>query len=179
MAIAVSADAFWTSIDDAWTSAAATLPEAERPSVSSARTTLCSATAPSEARLSAVSALDAAQAAFLTSLRAYLDTLPQPALAQWDEHCAQALYALDTQAIHEVLDGSDDGFLYTRGFVVSLGRRYWELVRGQPETYGVEDAECESFCYIAAHLCNEKYGEWPTASVSRESCSNAEGWKDA
>lgn len=174
-----SIDAFWAAIDSAWDAAATALPAAEQSGVSSARSTLSSSTASSEDRLAAVSTLDKVQSAFLSSLRASLDKLSQADLAQWDEQCAQALYAIDTQAIHEVLDGSDDGFLYARGFVVSLGREYYELVKKEPEVYGIEDAECESFCYLAAHLCNEKFGEWPKASVSRESCSNAEGWKGA
>lgn len=178
MTISISAEAFWTSIEDAWAAAAQTLPEADRPSIAAARSTLVSPTASSEDRLAAVSTLDKAERAFLDATRTYLGTLTQGDLGQWDEHCAQALYAIDTAAIHEVLDGSDDGFLYTRGFVVSQGRKYWELVKEDVETYGVDGAENESFCYIAAHFCNDKFGEWPKASVSRESCSNAEGWKD-
>lgn len=179
MTISITAEQFWTSIDDAWAAAAETLPESERPSVASARATLCSPSASSEDRLAAVSALDKAEPAFLASVREFLSTLSQADLGQWDEHCAQALYAIDTQRIHDVLDGSDDGFLYTRGFVVAQGKKYYELVKSDPETYGVEDAECESFCYIGAHVYNDKFGDWPGASVSRESCSNAEGWKDA
>lgn len=179
MTISISAERFWTSIEDAWTAAAQTLPEADQSSISSARSTLISPDAAPEDRLAAVSTLDKAEPAFLEAIRTYLSMLTQGDIAQWDEHCAQALYAIDTAAIHEVLDGSDDGFLYTRGFVVSQGKKYWQLVKEDVETYGIDGAECESFCYIAAHYANEKFGEWPKASVSRESCSNAEGWKDA
>ncbi len=31
------------------------------------------------------------------------------------------LYNVDRQEIQEVTDGSDDGFLYARGFIVALG----------------------------------------------------------
>ncbi|MET8089612.1 hypothetical protein [Micromonospora sp. NPDC005220] len=42
------------------------------------------------------------------------------------------LHDIDREDIHEVTDGSDDGFLYARGFIVALGRAYYEAVRTRP-----------------------------------------------
>lgn len=174
MTIAISNRAFWDSIDEAWSAAA--IPADQLASVSAARAALCARSDAEDARYAAAVTVGKGEDAFLAALRTILDTYTQDQLAAWDEHCAQALYALDREDVHEALDGSDDGFLYARGFVLIVGQTYFDLVLKQPDVYGV-DAECESVTYIACHLSDKKFGEWPKASVSRETCSNREGWE--
>ncbi|GMK59748.1 hypothetical protein CspeluHIS016_0803540 [Cutaneotrichosporon spelunceum] len=111
------------------------------------------------------------------ALRAILREYNAPQLAAWDAHCERALYVLDREDVHEALDGSDDGFLYTRGFVVAAGRKHYEAVFAEPLKWGIMDAEEESMCYFACHLYNDLFGDWPPKTgISRESFSNKEGW---
>lgn len=113
----------------------------------------------------------------LNNLKVTLSRYSSAQLSVWDAHCERALYDIDREDVHEALDGSDDGFLYARGFVVAAGRKHYELVKEDPETWGVMDAEAESMCYFASHLHRELYGDWPAKTgISRETCSNKEGW---
>ncbi len=115
--------------------------------------------------------------AMLDALRAILREYQAPQLAAWDGHCERALYDLDREDVHEALDGSDDGFLYARGFVVAAGRKHYEAVLAEPLKWGIMDCEEESMCYLASHLHNDLFGDWPAPTgISRETCSNKEGW---
>ena len=42
------------------------------------------------------------------------------------------LYDLDTREIHEYIEGSDDGFLYRRGFIVGMGKEYYYSILNNP-----------------------------------------------
>jgi hypothetical protein len=88
------------------------------------------------------------------------------------------LYDIDRADIQERTDGSNDGFLYCRGFIVvivGIGRGYYEAVRANPDR-AVMDAECEVMCYLSWHLYRDKFGEVPPSGISRETQSNSEGW---
>ncbi|MET8278694.1 DUF4240 domain-containing protein [Micromonospora sp. NPDC005174] len=110
----------------------------------------------------------------LTHLSAGLSTQE---LTDLDRVVERKLHDIDRDDIHEVTDGSDDGFLYCRGFIVALGRDYYEAVRATP-ALAVFDAECESMCYFFAHLHNDRFGSWPEtgSGISRESFGNPAGW---
>ena len=73
--------------------------------------------------------------------------------------------------------GSDDGFLYSRGFVVAMGREFCDAVTGDP-AMAVPYAECEEMCYFFAHLSHDQFGEFPDtgSGISRESGSNLIAW---
>jgi hypothetical protein len=79
--------------------------------------------------------------------------------------------------IQAVTDGSDDGFLHARGFIVALGQDYYTAVAGNPQL-GILDCDCESMCYFFAHLHSDLYGSWLAtgSGITRESCSNPSGW---
>ena len=81
--------------------------------------------------------------------------------------------------VQAVTDGSDDGFLYARGFIVAMGRDFYDAVTRNPQL-AVMDAECEEMCYFFAHLYRARFGEFPEtgSGISRESCSNLDGWAD-
>jgi hypothetical protein len=53
-------------------------------------------------------------------------------------------------------------------------------VRRRPPLLPVMDAECEEMCYFFAHMYRARFGEFPEtgSGISRESCSNLEGWAD-
>ncbi len=83
------------------------------------------------------------------------------------------LYDIDRADIQAVTGGSDDGFLYARGFIVAVGRDLYDAVASDPQM-AVPDAECEEMYYFYAHLYRERFGEFPEtgSGISRESCSN-------
>ncbi|MEU8425368.1 DUF4240 domain-containing protein [Micromonospora sp. NPDC048835] len=122
-------------------------------------------------------AIDAWLDAFLGRLRQLTAELTGSELTDLDRVVERKLYDIDREDIHEVTDGSDDGFLYARGFIVALGRAYYEAVRANP-AMAVPDADCEGMCYLFAHLHNDRFGAWPEtgSGISRESFGNRAGW---
>jgi hypothetical protein len=94
-----------------------------------------------------------------------------------DRVLERKLHDIDRADIQAVTDGSDDGFLYARGFIVAMGRNFYDAVASDPQV-AVRDAECEEMCYFFAHLYRERFGEFSDtgSGISRESCSNATGW---
>ena len=157
---------FWTLLEAAWAQCS---PEANH-----VRRALATRTPGSDAGLSAV---EDALAAFLDALRDQCRELPGGELTSLDRVLERKLYDIDRADIQTVTDGSDDGFLYARGFIVAMGRDFYDAVASDPEV-AVLDAECEEMCYFFAHLYRERFGEFPQtgSGISRESCSNATGW---
>ncbi|MET8039511.1 DUF4240 domain-containing protein [Micromonospora sp. NPDC005215] len=122
-------------------------------------------------------AIDAWLDAFLDRLRHLSAELTGPELTALDRVVERKLHDIDREDIHEVTDGSDDGFLYARGFIVALGRTYYEAVRTDP-AMALLDAECEAMCYFFAHLHDDRFGSLPGtgSGISRESFGNPAGW---
>ncbi|GAA0547889.1 hypothetical protein GCM10010172_32170 [Paractinoplanes ferrugineus] len=114
---------------------------------------------------------------FLDALRDSCEELSRTQLTDLDRVLERKLYDLDREDIQEVTDGSDDGFLYCRGFIVALGRAFYEEVRAEPRVAMV-DAECESMCYFFADLHAKQFGDYPRtgSGISRETASNPAGW---
>jgi Protein of unknown function (DUF4240) len=122
--------------------------------------------------------LDEGAEEMIVALKKKLEKLDKEALLAVDRQLERALYQIDRQEIQEVTDGSDDGFLYARGFIVAMGKSFFDAVDRDPSK-AVTDAECEAMCYLPWHMYREKFGEPPTSGISRESCSNEAGWADA
>jgi hypothetical protein len=125
-----------------------------------------------------VYALDAWLDPFLDRLRTLCSDMSRHELVDLDRVLERKLYDIDREDIHDVTDGSDDGFLYCRGFIVALGRAFYEAASADPAV-AVLDAECEAMCYFFANLHRERFGgEWPDTGsrISRESTTNASGW---
>lgn len=72
------------------------------------------------------------------------------------------LREIDRAGIHAVTGGSDDGFLYARGFIVAMGREFYGAEADDPEM-AVPDAGCEELCYFFAYLREERFGDFPEA----------------
>jgi len=161
---------FWASIEQAWSTV----------DDGGARARLLTPSSDdSEDRYALAEELDKHMDAMLAALRDILNTYTSRRLCVWDAYCERALYDIDREDVHAALDGSDDGFLYARGFVVAAGRAYYDLVNKNPAKYGIMDAECEEMCYFGAHVHQDRFGEWtPKSGISRETCSNKEGWKN-
>ncbi|MEU4778704.1 DUF4240 domain-containing protein [Micromonospora sp. NPDC023633] len=124
-----------------------------------------------------VYAIDAWLDRFLDSLRQLTAGLSSQELTDLDRVVERKLHDIDRADVHEVTDGSDDGFLYCRGHIVALGRGFYEAVTADP-TVAVPDGECEAMCYFFAHPHEERFGGWPDtgSGISRESGSNPTGW---
>src|SRR5262245_5691682 len=119
--------------------------------------------------------LDEPLGSFIAALTKQLAELPAAQLLAFDRILERKLYDIDRADIHERTDGSDDGFLYCRGFIVALGRAYYEAVLANPDR-AVMDAECEEMCYLSSHLYHERFGKVPPSGISRETRSNSAGW---
>jgi hypothetical protein len=113
----------------------------------------------------------------LANLTTALNQLDADDLLTFDRILERKLYELDRADIHDYTDGSDDGFLYCRGFIVSIGQEYYELVKANPSR-ALIDIEFEELCYHPHWLYEEKYGSMPASDISREIGSNPSGWAD-
>ncbi|WP_367128963.1 DUF4240 domain-containing protein [Saccharothrix sp. HUAS TT1] len=113
----------------------------------------------------------------LGALAEACDGLSGEELVALDRVAERKLHEIDRADVQAVTDGSDDGFLYARGFVLALGREFYEAVARDPRI-AVEDAECEDFCYFFARLHDARFGGYPEtgSGISRESASNPAGW---
>lgn len=122
-------------------------------------------------------ALETVQKQMVANLTKALNQLDRDDLLNFDRILEQKLYDIDRADIHEYTDGSDDGFLYCRGFIVSMGREYYETVNSDPAK-AIIDVEFETFCYHPYHLYKKKYGAPPPFALSRETGSNRAGWDE-
>lgn len=113
----------------------------------------------------------------IPALHAELDLLSADDLLAFDRILERKLYDIDRAEIQEHTDGSDDGFLYARDFIVAAGKGYYDAVNVNP-SIALMDLECEEMCYVSLLIHEEKYGDVPQSGISRESCSNKAGWPD-
>ncbi|MFD3746723.1 DUF4240 domain-containing protein [Nocardia sp. NPDC058633] len=134
-------------------------------------------TEPAAALRSTEGALDAHLDAFLAQLSTLSADFTSAELTALDRVAERALYDIDRAELQAITGGSDDGFLYARGFIVAMGRDYYDAVDADPRAAST-DADCQRMCYFFAHLHNERFGEFPKtgSGISRESASNPAGW---
>jgi hypothetical protein len=111
----------------------------------------------------------------IPALREQLSQLSAADLLAFDRILERKLYDIDREEIQEHTDGSDDGFLYARGFIVAAGKGYYDAVNAKPSV-ALMDLECEEMCYLSWHIHEESFGAVPASGISRESCSNKAGW---
>ena len=140
---------FWARVEAAWAQCSA---EANR-----VRRALAARAPGPDTDLSAV---EGALPVFLGTLADQCRELPGGELTSLDRVLERKLYDIDRADIRAVTDGSEDGFLYARGFIVALGRDFYDAVTSDPQV-AVLDAECEEMCYFFAHLYRERFGEFP------------------
>lgn len=156
-------DSFWQMIEDAWKAVGGKVKVRQRLA---------------QGKLSDDQALDLADEdmpAMIEQLHSALDQLPADELLAFDRILERKLYDIDRADVQAQTDGSDDGFLYCRGFIVAAGRDYYNAVNADP-TKAIMDAECEEMCYISYYIYEEKFGDVPDSGISRETCSNTAGW---
>jgi hypothetical protein len=160
---ALDEERFWKLIEDAWTAAPAIANK--RPAV---------AREVSQADAEAVSV--ALGAKVVPALRKALTRLSREELIGFDRVLERKLYDLDRQEVQAVTDGSDDGFLYARGFIVGVGQAYYDAVNADPSK-ALTDLEEEGITYLPDEVFEERFDDSiPRSGISRESCSNRDGW---
>jgi hypothetical protein len=108
-----------------------------------------------------------------------LSKLTQEELTSFNHLLEEKLHHIDREEIHAHTDGSDDGFLYCRGFIVGMGETYYTMVDQNPAK-ATMDAEAESVCFIGYQVYKNKFGEdFEKNSIhSTESGSNPRGWRE-
>ena len=111
----------------------------------------------------------------LPALHDELSALPADELLAFDRILERKLYEIDRTEVQRHTDGSDDGFLYARGFIVAMGKAYFDAVHSKPSVARM-DLESEAMCYLSWHLYEEKFGVAPASGISRETGSNKAGW---
>ena len=161
-------DTFWTMIDEAWAVAA--------PELESKRRELATE-ADVEERETLAEEVEGFMDAMVDVLRERLNELSSEQLLAFDRVLERKLYDIDREEVHRYTDGLDDGFLYCRGFIVGVGRAYYEAVARDPSK-AVFDMECELLTYLPFRMIHDKFGEaaWTASEINRETCSNIEGW---
>jgi hypothetical protein len=158
----VDENRFWSLIESAWRSAGGKTAERRR---------LAAGRLPESQAFALEDALDEV----IPALKAQLDRLSAEELLAFDRILERKLYDIDRAEVHEHTDGSDDGFLYARGFIVAAGQWYYDAVNVTPAV-ALAELECEEMCYLSWQLYQYKFRELSPSGISRESCSNQAGW---
>ena len=154
---------FWSMIDAAWSDAG---------SLKKSRQALAGGKSSEKEFFAVMDALDE----MIPALFEGLQELGREELLEFDRILERKLHELDRSELQKFTDGSDDGFLYARGFIVALGKSYYDAVNADP-SLATMDSECEDICYLPYHVYAERFGEMPESGISRESRSNPAGWE--
>jgi len=120
-------------------------------------------------------------------LKTILLALPAEDICAFSLTLDDMMYALDRRNIHDVTDGSEDGFEYVRLWIISQGRKYYESVLADPQN-APEDAtagENEHFGYAPEDAYEAKVGASFPAAIRQHrnarfaTMSNTAGWSDS
>lgn len=117
------------------------------------------------------------------ALEQELRRMSRPESFSFNQILEEKLYQLDTSVIHKFIEGSDDSFLYHRGFIVGMGREYYYSILDDPSK-GSLWLSSEDFAYMTRAIHHERFIDEKNVSsftpgISRESRSNLRGWNEA
>lgn len=117
--------------------------------------------------------------AITNNIRNLLLQLNKEELTDFNHIMEEKLFRIDREDIHAYTDGSDDGFLYCRCFIVGMGRAYYEMIEENPSK-ATCDAEAEIVGFIGYMVYLELFGEEFERNTVYciETCSNARGWEN-
>jgi hypothetical protein len=118
---------------------------------------------------------------FVAMLSIRLSALDDVQLCSFDEILERMLHAIDRPELYKYTYGSDDGFLYIRGFVVALGREYYEAVDAD-ESLAMWSWRyyCEEMTYVYYFVDDERGDRVPVEHrFDRESFKNNRAWARA
>jgi hypothetical protein len=166
---------FWALVEEAWSQVADETVQAARRALASRPPV--SGDTEDELGSELLVTVDSVADDFIQALTGLAAELSAAELTALDRVVERKLYDIDREDVHDVTDGSDDGFLYARGFIVAAGREYYHAVVADPRL-AVPDCDLEAMCYLFAHLHDRKFGDWPRtgSGISRETCGNPAGW---
>jgi hypothetical protein len=118
--------------------------------------------------------------AITNNIRDILLGFDKEQLTAFNHIMEKKLFQIDRKDIQAYTDGSDDGFLYCRCFIVGMGKAYYEMIEENPSK-ATCDAEAEIVGFIGYIVYQELFAEeFERYTVHNiESCSNAEGWGKA
>lgn len=108
-----------------------------------------------------------------------LRLLDKEELTQFIRILEKKLFDIDRQDIHDFTDGSDDGFLYCRCFILGMGQQYYNMISDYPFK-ATFDVEAELFGFSAYGIFEERFGEEFDRNAIHciETCSNENGgWR--
>lgn len=161
-------DTFWLLIEEAWLEAA--------PSLCRAREALRLERSRSGRALLARH-LETALPDVLDALSERLVALSPSGLLSYDRTLERLLHRLDRVEVYAAMRGDPDQFARRRGFVIALGRDYFQAVDRDPRRVDT-CAECRDMTYLPFHLLVDIHGPsaWTPSAISRESGTNPEGW---
>lgn len=113
----------------------------------------------------------------LETYQQQLYRLSKEELTAFIHHLEERIYHIDRQEIHQYTDGSDDGFLYCRCFIVGMGEDYYNKIDQDPSQASF-DLEAESFGFEAYQVYEDRFGEEFDRYQfhSMETCSQEESW---
>ena len=95
-------------------------------------------------------------------LKDLLARLSREEIVAFDQRLDEVMFALDQREIHDITDGSDDGFEYVRLWIISRGQQCFESVMGDPENaphFADDEEENEEFGYASAEAYEARFGE--------------------
>lgn len=155
---------FWELIEEAWQ---------EHPALLKKRD--AAVAAGNEKALTALA--DAIEDSVIEGFENRLYDLERDELISFIHILEERLYHIDRSEIQEATDGSDDGFLYARCYIVAMGEAYYNAVDKDPSKAAM-DAEAEGFGFTAYSVYADRYDEqFPRNSKHNiESGSNKAGW---
>lgn len=108
-------------------------------------------------------------------------------LIAFDQILERKLYNIDREEVQYYIEGGDDLFLYKRGFIVGMGKAYYDQINANPVVatqdkfswYITGGIDCQSMCFVATIIFYDTYDDYmPDTGISRESCSNRDHWPE-
>ncbi|GAA2040248.1 hypothetical protein GCM10009839_47940 [Catenulispora yoronensis] len=167
----------WALVEEAWSEADDTVHAARRALITRPLIDTDQSSSDDKEGRRLMLVVDAAADAFIDTLTGLCVDLSSADLTDLDRVVERKLHDLDRADLHAVTDGSDDGFLYARAFILAVGRDYYSAVAANPRL-AVIDCDLEAMSYLFAHVHNRKFGSYPEtgSGISRETCANAAGW---
>ena len=102
--------------------------------------------------------LESKMSIVMENLEQGLKTLDKEQLTRFNQFVEKKLYLIDRAEIHKYTDGGDDSFYYNRGFILALGKEYYEKINRKPR-HATFDAECETICFLGYSVYEDKFNK--------------------
>jgi hypothetical protein len=118
-------------------------------------------------------------ARFIENLSAVLGSLTVEQVCSFDAVLERTLHALDRPELWKYTQGTNDGFLYKRGFIVALGREYHDAVDADESVAMFSRRfRCDEMTYVHALLGHDRFEDVIPHQhrFDRESFTNTKAW---